>query len=55
VHWRWQRRPGTRALATGVFPEHETAITGAVLLYLLANVVLTLPYVRWRKKVAAAG
>lgn len=50
------RHPGVAlVLATGVFPEHETAITGAVLLYLLANVVLTVPYIRWRKKVAAAG
>jgi BASS family bile acid:Na+ symporter len=50
------RHPGVAlVLATTVFPEHEVPIMGAVLLYLLANLILTIPYVRWRRKVIAAG
>jgi len=39
-------------LAVGVFPAFSEQITGAVLLFLLANVLLTIPYVKWRQKVA---
>jgi BASS family bile acid:Na+ symporter len=50
------RHPGVAlVLATSVFPEQESAIMGAVLLYLIANVILTIPYVRWRKRVLASG
>jgi BASS family bile acid:Na+ symporter len=48
------RHPGVAlVLATGVFPEHETAINGTLELYLLANVVMTVPYARWRKRSVA--
>ena len=47
------RHPGVAiSLAVGVFPAFSEQITGAVLLFLLANVLLTIPYVKWRQKVA---
>jgi BASS family bile acid:Na+ symporter len=47
------RHPGVAiALSTGVFPDASAEITAAVLLFLLANLLLTIPYVRWRQKVA---
>jgi len=50
------RHPGIALLlAVGVFPENEQAILGTVLLYLLVNIVLTVPYQRWRKKVLSRG
>ena len=46
------RHPGVAiALSVGVFPEYSEEITGAVLLFLIANVFLTIPYVKWRQKV----
>ena len=46
------RHPGIALLlAVGVFPDNEKVILGTVLLYLLANIALTVPYQRWRKKV----
>jgi bile acid:Na+ symporter, BASS family len=36
-------------LASGAFPEHETTVIGTVLLYLLAVLLLAVPYERWRK------
>ncbi|MFZ4688497.1 MAG: hypothetical protein ACOYLS_04610 [Polymorphobacter sp.] len=48
------RHPGVAiALSVGIFPNFSAEITGAVLLFLLANVVLTLPYVKWRHRVVA--
>jgi len=50
------RHPGIALLlAVGVFPENEKVILGTVLLYLLANIALTVPYQRWRKKVLSHG
>lgn len=50
------RHPGVAiALSTNVFPQYQVEITAAVLLYLLANLVLTLPYAKWRQKVVARG
>jgi BASS family bile acid:Na+ symporter len=47
------RHPGVAiTLAVGIFPAANAEITGAVLLFLLANVLLTIPYVKWRQKVA---
>ena len=41
-------------LASGAFPEHEATAIGAVLLYLLAALLLAVPYERWRKHVVCA-
>jgi BASS family bile acid:Na+ symporter len=41
-------------LASGAFPEHESAVIGTVLLYLLAALLLAVPYERWRKQVTCA-
>lgn len=51
------RHPGVAiTLATAVFPQHTGEIVAIVLLFLLSNVVLTIPYLRWRKRrVAAIG
>ena len=41
------RHPGVAiALSTGVFPEHQVEITGAVLLFLLVNLLVTVPYMK---------
>lgn len=50
------RHPGVAiALSVGVFPAQQPAILGFVLLYLLCNAVLTIPYVKWRKQHAKAS
>jgi BASS family bile acid:Na+ symporter len=36
-------------LASGAFPEHEATVIGTVLLYMLASLLLAVPYERWRK------
>ena len=36
-------------LASGAFPEQEATVIGTVLLYLLASLVLPIPYERWRR------
>ncbi len=36
-------------LASGAFPEQESTVIGTVLLYLLASLLLAVPYERWRK------
>ena len=41
-------------LASGAFPEHEATVIGTVLLYLLAALLLAVPYERWRKSVTLA-
>jgi len=41
-------------LASGAFPEHEATVLGAVLLYLLTSLLLSVPYERWRKSVISA-
>ncbi len=40
-------------LASGAFPEHESTVIGTVLLYLLAALLLAVPYERWRKQVTS--
>ena len=48
------RHPGVAiALAAGAFPDDKTAIVGVVLLYLLANAVVTIPYMKWRARALA--
>jgi BASS family bile acid:Na+ symporter len=47
------RHPGVAiALATATFPLDQKAIVATVLLFILANVVLTLPYLLWRRRLA---
>jgi BASS family bile acid:Na+ symporter len=47
------RHPGVAiALATATFPLDQKAIVATVLLFILANVVLTLPYLLWRRHLA---
>ena len=36
-------------LASGAFPQQEATVIGTVLLYLLASLVLPIPYERWRR------
>ena len=49
------RHPGVAiAIAAGAFPTDKGEITGTVLLYLLANAVLTIPYMKWRARLAPA-
>ncbi len=36
-------------LASGAFPEREATVIGTALLYLLASLVLPIPYERWRR------
>jgi BASS family bile acid:Na+ symporter len=40
-------------LAAGAFPEQEATVIGTVLLYLLAALLLAVPYERWRKSVTS--
>jgi bile acid:Na+ symporter, BASS family len=45
------RHPGLAiALSTANFPHDKEAIVAAVLLFLLTNLVLTLPYALWRQR-----
>jgi BASS family bile acid:Na+ symporter len=47
------RHPGLAiTLAIANFPHDKKAIVAAVLLFLLANLVLTLPYALWRQRQA---
>lgn len=49
------RHPATALmLASGAFPEREATVIGAVLLYLLTSLLITVPYERWRKSVISA-
>ena len=49
------RHPGLAiALAAGAFPADKDAIVATVLLFLLTNVMLTLPYMLWRRRVTRA-
>ena len=49
------RHPGVALLlASSALPEHVPAVTGAVLLYLIASMVVPIPYERWLKKSTAA-
>jgi len=41
-------------LASGAFPENEATVIGTVLLYMLASLLLAVPYERWRKHVVCA-
>jgi BASS family bile acid:Na+ symporter len=50
------RHPGLAiALAAGAFPADKDAIVATVLLFLLTNVMLTLPYMLWRRHVMRAA
>jgi bile acid:Na+ symporter, BASS family len=50
------RHPGVAiSLATATFPLDREAITATVLLFLLTSVVLTLPYVLWRRRLARSA
>jgi bile acid:Na+ symporter, BASS family len=40
-------------LASGAFPEREATVLGAVLMYLVASLLLSVPYERWRKSVTS--
>jgi len=40
-------------LASGAFPEREATVIGAVLMYLVASLLLSVPYERWRKSVTS--
>jgi bile acid:Na+ symporter, BASS family len=45
------RHPGVALLlASGALPEHVHAVVGAVLLYLLASMIVPIPYERWLKR-----
>jgi len=45
------RHPGIAlVLATSLFPDQQKVIMAAILLYLLVNAVVTLPYMAWCKK-----
>jgi bile acid:Na+ symporter, BASS family len=48
------RHPGVALLlASSALPEHVPAVTGAVLLYLIASMVVPIPYERWLKRKAS--
>jgi BASS family bile acid:Na+ symporter len=50
------RHPGVALLlGSSALPEHVPAVTGAVLLYLAASMVVPIPYERWLKRTAAGG
>jgi BASS family bile acid:Na+ symporter len=50
------RHPGVALLlGSSAFPEHVPVVTGAVLLYLVASLVVPIPYERWLKRAAAGG
>jgi BASS family bile acid:Na+ symporter len=50
------RHPGVALLlASSALPEDVPAVTGAVLLYLIASMVVPIPYERWQKRAAADG
>ncbi len=49
------RHPGVAlAIATSNFPQQK-AVLPAILLYLILGALITIPYVMWRKRVAARG
>lgn len=43
------------ALSTAIFPAYSTPIVAVVELFLLANIIITLPYMRWRRRVMRAA
>lgn len=47
------RHPGVALAIAGLAAPQEKAVTAAVLLYLIVSIVVTLPYVSWRKKALA--
>jgi len=50
------RHPGVALLlGSSALPEHVPAVTGAVLLYLVASMVVPIPYERWLKRTAGLG
>jgi bile acid:Na+ symporter, BASS family len=50
------RHPGVAiSLATATFPLDQKAIVATVLLFVLVNVVMTLPYVLWRRRLARSA
>jgi BASS family bile acid:Na+ symporter len=42
------------ALSTAVFPAYGTPIVAVVELFLIANIIITIPYMRWRRRVVQA-
>jgi BASS family bile acid:Na+ symporter len=42
------------ALSTAVFPAYSAPIVAVVELFLIANIIITIPYMRWRRRVMAA-
>jgi BASS family bile acid:Na+ symporter len=42
------------ALSTAVFPAYTAPIVAVVELFLIANIIITIPYMRWRRRVMAA-
>lgn len=42
------------ALSTAIFPAYSTPIVAVVELFLIANIIITIPYMRWRRRVMAA-
>jgi BASS family bile acid:Na+ symporter len=50
------RHPGVALLlGSSAMPEHAPAVVGAVLLYLIASMLVPIPYERWLKRRVAAG
>jgi bile acid:Na+ symporter, BASS family len=50
------RHPGLALLlGTGALPEHAPAVLGAVLLYLVASMIVPIPYERWLKRQVPGG
>lgn len=50
------RHPGVALLIAGAnYPDQRAAVTAAVLLYVIAAAVLTIPYGAWRRRHPAAG
>lgn len=42
------------ALSTAVFPTYSTPIVAVIELFLIANIIITIPYMRWRRRVMQA-
>jgi BASS family bile acid:Na+ symporter len=50
------RHPGVALLlGSSALPEHVPAVTGAVLLYLVASMVVPIPYERWLRRTSGDG
>jgi len=50
------RHPGVAlAISVGAFPGRQVELTGVVVVFLLANLAVTLPYAKWRQRATARG